>query len=138
VAISRLEDEDLIKKTAFGVAGLELAVAVILLLDFVPNTPAMQFSEHLRWIPPLGISYHLAVDGISVLFVGVTAFLTALIVLYSWDAVRSQIKNEKRLIELESQALAQQTAKSTPAPTPGLVYQASMSRKAGSALPRKV
>lgn len=93
VAISRLADEDLIKKTALGVAGLELAVAVILLLDFVPNTPAMQFSEHLRWIPPLGISYHLAVDGISVLFVGVTAFLTALIVLYSWDAVRSQIKN---------------------------------------------
>lgn len=52
----------------------------------------MQFSEHVPWIPALGISYHLAVDGISVLFVGLTAFLTVLIVIYSWDTVRHQVK----------------------------------------------
>ena len=52
----------------------------------------MQFSERHEWIPPLGISYHLAVDGISILFVGLTAFLTVLIVLYSWDAVSQNLK----------------------------------------------
>ena len=52
----------------------------------------MQFAEHVPWIPALGISYHLAVDGISVLFVGLTAFLTVLIVIYSWDTVRNQVK----------------------------------------------
>jgi NADH-quinone oxidoreductase subunit M len=92
IALWWLEDEDLIKKSALGVAALELALAAILLLGFAPNTAAMQFTEHLRWIPPLGISYHLAVDGISVLFVGVTAFLTVLIVLYSWDTVQAQAK----------------------------------------------
>ena len=52
----------------------------------------MQFAEHARWVPALGIGYHLAVDGISVLFVGLTAFLTVLIVIYSWDTVRHQVR----------------------------------------------
>jgi NADH-quinone oxidoreductase subunit M len=52
----------------------------------------MQFVEHVPWIPALGISYHVAVDGISVLFVGLTAFLTVLVVIYSWDTIRYQTK----------------------------------------------
>ena len=52
----------------------------------------MQFSERAEWIPALGISYHLAVDGISILFVGLTAFLTVMIVLYSWDSVTENLK----------------------------------------------
>jgi NADH-quinone oxidoreductase subunit M len=87
-----LEDEDLIKNAALGVSVLELILAGIVVMRFVPNTAAMQFAERVSWIPPLGISYHLAVDGISVLFVGLTAFLTTLIVLYSCDAVRHQTK----------------------------------------------
>src|SRR5581483_7928491 len=87
-----IEDEDLVKQTAVGIAALELIMAIVVLVRFVPETAAMQFAEHVPWIPPLGISYHLAVDGISVLFVGLTAFLTLLIVLYSWDTVRHQIK----------------------------------------------
>lgn len=92
VALWFLEDEDLVKVTALAVSLLELALAVFVLLRFVPESPAMQFTERARWIPPLGISYHLAVDGISVLFVGLTAFLTVLIVIYSWDTVRHQAK----------------------------------------------
>lgn len=86
------EDTDLIKKSALGVAGLELALSVLLLLRFIPESAAMQFSERLHWIPALGISYHLAVDGISVLFVGLSAFITVLIILYSWDVVQEKIK----------------------------------------------
>src|SRR2546430_13337496 len=87
-----LEEEDLIKNGRLAVAAVELCLAMILLVRFVPDSAAMQFAERLQWIPPLGISYHLAVDGISVLFVGLTAFLTLLIVLYSWDTVRYQVK----------------------------------------------
>ncbi len=87
-----IEDEDMVKTGALGISLVELVLAVVVLLRFVPDSAAMQFAERVRWIPPLGISYHLAVDGISVLFVGLTAFLTVLIVIYSWDTVRSQIK----------------------------------------------
>jgi NADH-quinone oxidoreductase subunit M len=87
-----IEDEDMVRTTSLGIALLELALTILVLLRFVPESPAMQFSEHARWLPELGVGYHLAVDGISVLFVGLTAFLTVLIVIYSWDAVRSQVK----------------------------------------------
>jgi NADH-quinone oxidoreductase subunit M len=86
------DDEDMIRTSALTIALVELALSLFVLLRFVPDSAAMQFTEHVRWIPALGISYHLAVDGISVLFVGLTAFLTVLIVIYSWDTVRHQIK----------------------------------------------
>ena len=86
------QDEDLIKNTALGVSILQLFLAAVLLYHFVPDSAAMQFSEHVEWIPPLGISYHLAVDGISLLFVGLTVFLTFLIVLHSMETVRQQVK----------------------------------------------
>ena len=86
------DDEDMIRTSALTIALVELALSLFVLLRFVPDSAAMQFAEHVRWIPALGISYHLAVDGISVLFVGLTAFLTVLIVIYSWDTVRHQVK----------------------------------------------
>ncbi len=87
-----LQDEDQIKNTALGVSIIEFVLAAVMLFRFVPDSAAMQFAERARWIPPLGISYHLGVDGISVLFVGLTAFLTLLIVIYSTDTVRQQVK----------------------------------------------
>jgi NADH-quinone oxidoreductase subunit M len=92
ILLALIEEEDLIKNAALGISLLELVLTVVVLLRFVPESAAMQFSERLAWIPPLGISYHLGLDGISVLFVGLTAFLTVLVVLYSWDTVRHQIK----------------------------------------------
>jgi len=92
VLLALLREEDLIRNAALGVTLLELVLTVVVLLRFVPESAAMQFSERLAWIPPLGISYHLGLDGISVLFVGLTAFLSVLVVLYSWDTVRHQIK----------------------------------------------
>ncbi len=86
------DDEDMVRTFALTITLVELALCLFVLLRFVPDSAAMQFVEHVRWIPALGISYHLAVDGISVLFVGLTAFLTVLIVIYSWDTVRHQVK----------------------------------------------
>jgi NADH-quinone oxidoreductase subunit M len=86
------DDEDLIRTSALTITLVELALAIFVLMRFVPDSPAMQFVEHVPWIPALGISYHVAVDGISVLFVGLTAFLTVLVVIYSWDTIRYQTK----------------------------------------------
>lgn len=85
-------EDDTVRTSALTIALVELALSVFVLLRFVPESAAMQFTERVRWIPALGISYHLAVDGISVLFVGLTAFLTVLVVVYSWDTIRHQVK----------------------------------------------
>lgn len=87
-----LEDEDMARSAALAITLVELAFSLFVLLRFVPETAAMQFAEHVRWIPALGISYHLGVDGISVLFVGLTALLTVLVVIYSFDTIRHQVK----------------------------------------------
>lgn len=87
-----MEDEDLVRTSALAISLIELALTVFVLLRFVPESAAMQFAERVQWVPALGISYHLGVDGISVLFVGLTAFLTVLVVIYSWDTVRYQLK----------------------------------------------
>jgi NADH-quinone oxidoreductase subunit M len=78
--------EDLIRKTAVATAGLELFISVLLLLNFVPQTADIQFAERSPWIPAIGIGYHLGVDGINVLFIPLTAFLTLLIMVYSWES----------------------------------------------------
>jgi NADH-quinone oxidoreductase subunit M len=87
-----IQEEDTIKHIALGICTLEFFLSVAVLWYFIPNSAAMQFTEHIDWIPPLGISYHLGVDGISVLFVALTAFLNLLIVLNSWDSIRHQVK----------------------------------------------
>ncbi|MCP9471812.1 MAG: NADH-quinone oxidoreductase subunit M [Nitrospira sp.] len=87
-----IEDEDLVRTSALAISLIELALTVFVLLRFVPESAAMQFAERVQWVPALGISYHLGVDGISVLFVGLTAFLAVLVVIYSWDTVRYQLK----------------------------------------------
>ena len=85
-------DEDLIRKMALGVAGLELFVSVLLLWYFTPNSSLIQFGERASWIPAIGVGYHLGVDGISVLFIPLTAFLTVLVMVYSWDTERALLK----------------------------------------------
>ncbi len=50
------------------------------------------FQEMREWLPQLGVSYHLGVDGISVLLVLLTTFLTPLVMLASWRAVTQRSK----------------------------------------------
>src|SRR5207245_871340 len=63
------KDEDLIRKSAMAIAGLELFIAVLLMGNFTPNSAQVQFAERTSWIPAIGVGYHLGVDGISVLFI---------------------------------------------------------------------
>src|ERR1700755_1173400 len=50
-----------------------LALSVLLVVQFNPNTAAFQFVEDSPWFA--GLRYRMGVDGISVLFVLLTAFL---------------------------------------------------------------
>lgn len=63
-----------------GGAGLELSLAIWLLLNFQRDTANLQFVERIPLTPFL--AYHLGVDGINVLFVTLAALLTLLVILY--------------------------------------------------------
>jgi len=67
---------------------IELLLAGLLLFNFDGASADMQFVERFSLLPFLGIEYHIGVDGISVLFLPLTALLTLLAVLYAEPSVK--------------------------------------------------
>lgn len=68
-----------------------LAVTVPLYTGFRLHTAAMQFVENNPWIPRFNINYHLGVDGISLWFVLLTAFITVIVVIAGWKVITSRV-----------------------------------------------
>lgn len=65
--------------------GLPLLLAIMLLMNFDSGTSAFQFVEHASWIPALNVNYHLGVDGLSVPMIVLTALLSFLAALVSFN-----------------------------------------------------
>jgi NADH-quinone oxidoreductase subunit M len=63
------------RRLALAVAGLGLALAAGLAAAFDPGAGTMQFVEKHRWIPALAVDYHLGLDGLSLVLVGLTTLL---------------------------------------------------------------
>jgi len=76
-----------------GVANLLLALK--LWANFDGFISEMQFVQLVSWIPQLGISYFLGVDGISLPLVMLTAFITPIAILGTWPKDFSKLKQEK-------------------------------------------
>jgi NADH-quinone oxidoreductase subunit M len=62
------------------------------LLGYDTGGPEFQFREELEWIPAFGMGYRLGVDGISVVLVLLTTVLSVVAILYSWDPIRTRVK----------------------------------------------
>jgi NADH-quinone oxidoreductase subunit M len=71
---------------------VEFAISLPLFFAFDSTTAAMQFVEDWWWVEAYGISYKLGIDGISLLLVLLTTFLTVLCILCSWSAITSRVK----------------------------------------------
>lgn len=72
-------------------AVLGLLVTIPLYTGFNANTAQMQFVEKASWIESLNMNYHLGIDGISVWFVLLTAFITVIVVLAGWQVITSRV-----------------------------------------------
>jgi NADH-quinone oxidoreductase subunit M len=70
---------------------LGFLVTIPLYTGFVRDTSEMQFVELHDWIPRFNIHYQLGVDGISVLFILLTAFFTPLVVLAGWQVIEKRV-----------------------------------------------
>jgi NADH-quinone oxidoreductase subunit M len=66
-------------------------VTIPLATGFDLSTPAMQFVERLPWIDRFNVHYHLGVDGISVWFVLLTAFITIIVVIAGWEVITERV-----------------------------------------------
>jgi len=82
----------LVRWCGFLVAAATFAVSLLLYVGFDARDPGYQFVEQARWMPSFGISYHLGIDGISLLLVLLTTFLSAIALLSSWRAIEGRVK----------------------------------------------
>ncbi|MBL0933604.1 MAG: NADH-quinone oxidoreductase subunit M [Rhizobiaceae bacterium] len=66
-------------------------LSIFIWLGFDNANPGFQMVEKVEWLDS-GISYHLGVDGISMLFVILTTFLMPICILASWQAIEKRVK----------------------------------------------
>jgi len=84
--------ETALRGGALAVAALTFVLSLALWLRFDSDDPDFQFEEVARWIPPLGAGYHIGIDGISLLLVLLTTFLTPLALLSAWRSIEERTK----------------------------------------------
>jgi NADH-quinone oxidoreductase subunit M len=65
------------------IASVVLAFSVAMLTRFELDQWQFQFVEQKQWVPAIGSSYHLGIDGISIWMVALTSFLALVAVLIS-------------------------------------------------------
>lgn len=61
-------------------------LSVVLLVRFERNAE-FQFTERLEWLPELGVSYYVAIDGIALLLIALTTLLSLIAIIWSWDTI---------------------------------------------------
>lgn len=66
-------------------------VTLPLYLGFDSSTAEMQFVEKASWVKAFAMNYHLGVDGISLWFVLLTAFITIIVVIAGWQVITSRV-----------------------------------------------
>jgi NADH-quinone oxidoreductase subunit M len=91
LGLHRDRDAPAARRVALVGALAGFLVTVPLYTHFDPTTSAMQFVETAEWIPRFDISYHLGVDGISVLFVLLNSFITVLVVWAGWEVIQVRV-----------------------------------------------
>ena len=74
---------------ALGTTLVALALSVLLVAQFDASNPGYQFVERYVWFA--GAQYHMGVDGISILFVLLTAFLLPICILASWTTIKDRV-----------------------------------------------
>jgi NADH-quinone oxidoreductase subunit M len=91
LALGRDEQANMVRWTALVGALLGLLVTVPLVAGFDNGTAAMQFVEKAVWIEAFNIHYHLGVDGISLWLIPLTAFITVIVVVASWESITDRV-----------------------------------------------
>jgi NADH-quinone oxidoreductase subunit M len=91
---------NLVKLTGLIFSTASFLVSVVAFVKFDGSTAAMQFVEKYPWIPTLDVSYHIGIDGISLLLVVLTTFLTPIALLASWESIQTKLKGYVALMLL--------------------------------------
>jgi NADH-quinone oxidoreductase subunit M len=83
---------DVIRWLANAFAALGFLVSVPLWFLYEPHGKTWQFAERGEWIPTIGSSYYLGVDGFSILLILLTTLMGWIAILAAWNDIRERVK----------------------------------------------
>lgn len=91
LALGRDDQARSVRWVALLGAVVGLLVTVPLYAGFAIGESGMQFVEKISWISRFNVHYHIGLDGISFWFVPLTAFITVIVVLASWESITERV-----------------------------------------------
>jgi NADH-quinone oxidoreductase subunit M len=91
LALGRDDQARVVRWIALIGAIVSLLVTLPLYSGFQLGTSAMQFVEKGVWIERFNVNYHLGVDGISLWFVLLTAFINVVVIIAAWEAITERV-----------------------------------------------
>ena len=91
LALGRESQAPLVRWLALIGSVISFLVTLPLYTGFKLGTAAMQFVEKSPWIERFNVNYHVGVDGLSVWFVLLTAFITIIVVIAGWEVIERKV-----------------------------------------------
>ena len=91
LALGRDEHARAVRWVALIGAFISLMVTLPIYTGFQLGTADMQFVELSPWIERFNVTYHLGVDGISMWFVLLTAFINLIVVIAGWEVITKRV-----------------------------------------------
>ena len=86
------EHEQEIRVFGFVISIITFILSLMIFAKFESLNPGFQFVHKIPWITNLYISYHVGVDGLSMLLLLLTTFITPLTLLSSWKSINKKVK----------------------------------------------
>jgi len=92
IAFINSERKNLIKFLGIFFSAIAFLLSVYVFVKYDPKKSGFQFVEVYPWIQSLDISYRVGIDGISLLLLVLTTFLTPVALLATWGSVEKRVK----------------------------------------------
>src|SRR5579862_5058392 len=94
------EQVTIIKTLGIIYTAATFVISLFVFNGFNSDSAAFQFVVHKQWIQAFDVSYYVGIDGLSLLLVLLTTFLTPLALLQSWNSIQSRVKEYTIMILL--------------------------------------
>ena len=91
LAWGRDQNAGIVRGVALVGALLSFLITIPLVTGFDITSSAMQYGETASWIERFNVHYRLGVDGLSVWFIPLTAFITVIVILAGWEVIKDRV-----------------------------------------------
>ena len=84
--------KNLIRSVALIFSFANFILSLFLVSGFNSSNTDFQFVEKVSWIKSVGIDYHIGIDGLSILLILLTTFISVISIASTWTAITEKVK----------------------------------------------